>query len=109
MEDLKYDLSSLLAEIEVANHALKAYQQSVKSENSKLKEAEQRYRAGRTDTDQLIQFEAELAAAELAYELQRIELARRDRNLDLLRGTVWKQVRLPDYSLPELQLSEGEK
>ena len=106
MEDLKYDLSSLLAEIKVARAALKAYRESVNSENRKLNEAEQRFRTGRTDTDQLIQFEAELANAELAYELQRIELARRDRKLALLRGSLWDDIRLPDYSLPELQLSE---
>ncbi len=108
MEDLKYDLSSLLAEIRVAGEALKAYRESVQSENRKLNEAEQRYRAGRTDTDQLVQFEAELAGAELAYELQRIELARRDGNLGLLRGRLWKDIRLPEYQLPELQLdNEG--
>jgi outer membrane protein TolC len=78
----------------------------VKSENRKLAEAEQRFRAGRTDTDQLIQFEAELASAELAYELQRIELARRDRKLALLRGSLWEHIRLPEYQLPELQLHE---
>ena len=108
LEDLKYDLSSLLAEIDSAGHAVKAYRQSVQSENAKLKEAERRYRAGRTDTDQLIQFEAELAAAELAYELQRIELARRDVNLDLLRGLIWKDIRLPEYQLPELDIDNKE-
>lgn len=108
LEDIKYNVSSLLAEIKTARLAVDAYLQSVKSENAKLNEAERRYRAGRTDTDQLIQFEAELAGAELAYELQRIELAHRDVNLDLLRGTIWKDIHLPEYQLPELSL-ENEK
>ncbi len=97
IEDLQYNLSSLLAEIEAGKNALAAYKNSAKSEKNKLKEAEQRYRRGRTDTDQLIQFESQLSVAELSIELQRIELARRYRNLSLLRGAFWKTVKLPDY------------
>ena len=109
MEDLKYDLSSLLAELKVANTALSAYRQSVKSENEKLKEATDRYKRGRTDTDQLIQFENELAAAELAYELQRLELERREVRLALLRGVVWRSITWPDYQLPELDIEREHK
>ncbi|HEY9052400.1 MAG TPA: TolC family protein [Gammaproteobacteria bacterium] len=103
MQDLGYDISSLLAEIKAGTNALAAYELSVRSEQAKLKEAEQRYRAGRTDTDQLIQFESQLSAAELALELQRIELARRDRRLSLLRGVIWKNIQIPNYDY----LSEG--
>jgi len=96
-EDLHYDLSSLLAEIKVGNDALKAYQKSVVSERDKLDEAVKRYRRGRADTDQLISFEEQLSEAELSFELQRIELARRYRNLSLLQGLLLKNIRLSEY------------
>lgn len=97
LEDLQYDLFSLLAEIRTGKIALEAFKKSVSSEQAKLKEAVERYRTGRTDTDQLIQFESQLAGAELALELQRIELARRYNKLGLLRGLLWSNIRLADY------------
>ena len=97
LEDLQYDLFSLLAEIRTGKIALEAFRKSVSSEQAKLKEAVERYRTGRTDTDQLIQFETQLAGAELALELQRIELARRYNKLGLLRGLLWSNIRLADY------------
>ncbi len=98
LEDLQYDISSLLAQISAGESALTAYENSVKSERAKLNEAEQRYRSGRTDTDQLIQFETQLSSAELAFVLQRVELMRRRYSLSLLSGEVWQQIRLPEYS-----------
>jgi len=97
LENLQYDVSSLLAQIAAGNAALSGYDRSVKSEQAKLAEAEQRYRSGRTDTDQLLQFESQLSAAELAYELQRVELLRRHYSLKLLSGRIWKQIRVPEY------------
>ncbi|MCW8853357.1 MAG: TolC family protein [Gammaproteobacteria bacterium] len=101
MEDLYYELSSLLAEIKANNMAVKAYKVSVNSEHKKLQEAEQRYKSGRTDTDQLIQFESQLSQAKLSYELQKIELNRRYHSLSLLRGLLWKNIKLPEYSFTE--------
>jgi outer membrane protein TolC len=97
LEDLQYNISSLLAQIAAGKSALTAYDNSVKSEQAKLDEAEQRYRSGRGDTDQLLQFESQLSAAELAYELQRVELLRRHYNLNLLSGTIWKQIQFPEF------------
>lgn len=97
LEDLQYDLSSLLAEIRTGKIALEAFRKSVSSEEAKMDEAVERYRTGRTDTDQLIQFESQLAGAELALELQRIELARRYNKLGLLRGLLWNNIRIADY------------
>ena len=98
IEDLQYDISSLLAQISAGETALAAYENSVKSERAKLNEAEQRYRSGRTDTDQLIQFETQLSSAELAFVLQRVELMRRRYSLSLLSGELWQQIQLPAYS-----------
>jgi outer membrane protein TolC len=107
IEDLQYDLSSLLAEINAANDALEAYKNSAKSEQKKLTEAEQRYRRGRTDTDQIVQFEAQLSVAELAVKLQQIELARRYHNLSLLRGELWKNITLIDYLFSDDSFVKG--
>lgn len=98
LEDLQYELASLLAEIEANALAIDAYQASVVSEKSKMDDALERYRTGRTDTDQLISFEDQKSLAELSLELQRIELARRYYNLMLMTGTLWSGINLPEYS-----------
>lgn len=90
--DLSYDVSGLLLEIEATQQALASYRSSQAREEAKLKEAERRYRAGRVETDRLIQFESELYFAELAVAQQAIELARRHVQMDILRGTLWSRV-----------------
>jgi outer membrane protein TolC len=97
VEDIEYELSSLLAEIKSNIDAIKAYRRSVNSEKKKLDDAVKRYRTGRTDTDQLIQFEDQLSQAEFTLELQRLELAKRQYSLDLLRGKLWGTINLPEY------------
>lgn len=97
IEDIQYELSSLLAEINANINAINAYKVSVSSENRKLEDAENRYRTGRTDTDQLIQFEDQLSKAEFALELQRLELLKRHYNLRLLQGKLWDTINLPVY------------
>jgi outer membrane protein TolC len=97
IEDLQYELSSFLAEIEANRDAIKAYQLSVSSEKKKLDDAIERYRTGRTDTDLLIQFEDQLSQAEFALELQRIELVKRQYSLELLQGKLWESIELPEY------------
>lgn len=97
VEDLQYELSSLLAEIKANRKAIDAYEASVASESKKLEDAVKRYRAGRTDTDQLIQFEDQQSRAALSLELQRIELARRYYSLYLRLGKIWQEITLPDH------------
>ena len=80
---------------------MKAYALSVTSEQKKLQDAEKRYRQGRTDTDQLIQFEAQLSAAELNLELQRIELLGVEQKLRLLTGQLWDNIQYPALNLSE--------
>lgn len=91
-DDLRYDLSGLLAEIDATQQALTSYRNSLAREEAKLKEAEGRYRAGRVETDRLIQYESELYFAELSVAQQSIELARKHTQLDILRGTLWQRV-----------------
>lgn len=96
LEDIHYDVAVLLSEIETGKKAIAAYSDSVRSEQSKLKEAEQRYRKGRSDTDQLLSFESQLSAAELAGENQKLELLKDLYALQLLRGSLWQGIRLPE-------------
>jgi outer membrane protein TolC len=99
LEDLQYNLFSLLAEIKAGNAALNAYKLSASSEKKKLNEAERRYKKGRADTDQLIQFETQLSMAELAVNLQTIELLRRFYGLSLLRGELWENIYFADINI----------
>ena len=97
IEDLEYELSSLLAEIKTNKDAVNAYKLSVNSEKKKLDDAVERYRTGRTDTDLLIQFEDQLSQAEFLLELQRLELMKRQYSLQLLLGKLWESITLPEF------------
>lgn len=101
LEDLKYDISSLLAEIKSSHQALDAFAESVKAERKKLDEALARYRDGRIETDRIIEFESQLSVSELSYALQEIELVRRYYQLELLRGDIWSQITIPSFDFDE--------
>lgn len=105
-EDLQYELASLLAEYKAGDKALSAYKTSVKSEKNKLNEASDRYRRGRSDTDQLIQFESHLSNAELLRDMQKIELTRRYYKLNLLTGEVWDGIQVNEITAPEFNQVE---
>lgn len=100
-QNLHYDVASLLVEIESAELAVNAFKKSVYAEQEKLTEAEKRYKDGRIETDLIIDFESQLANAELSYELQKIELARRYYQLDLLRGAIWETVARHEISFAQ--------
>jgi len=90
--ELEYTVKGLLSEIEASRIALADYEVRFQSEKKKYQEANNRYRTGRTDISELIRFENELQQAELAVELKHIELASKLAALELLRGTVWRDV-----------------
>lgn len=92
VDDLRYGVASLVAEIETNYAALQGFRASLEAENEKFKEARDRYREGREETDRLIQFETDLSAAELAAEQQLIDLARRYSEAEILRGEIWRQL-----------------
>ena len=104
LEDLQYSISSLLAEIDSSDQALSAFKQSVNAEHKKLDEAVDRYKDGRIETDRVIDFESQLATAELSTDLQSIELIRRQHQLDLIRGGIWKNIFLPQFTFDEYTL-----
>jgi len=101
IEDLRYNLASLLADRDSVKKTVQAYVLSVSSEQKKLQDAEQRYRQGRADTDQLIQFEDQLSVAELNLELQHIELLGVEQKLRLLTGQLWNNINFPTLDLSE--------
>ncbi len=94
-DDLRYNVDGLLADLHASRDAVDSQQQRVTAEEKKLRDAEQRYRNGRADTIELIQFENDLFFARLAMEQQRIDLIQKRFSLELLRGTLWDSVHLP--------------
>jgi len=97
LEDLRYNVATLVAELSGIHKTIDAYRRNVNDEHAKLDEAEKRYRNGRITIDQVIQFENETASSELELALQQIDYQRSYDRLRLLRGTLWHDVRLPDY------------
>jgi len=97
LDNLHFDLASLLAELKAVNNSIKAYQRSKRAEVKKLKDAEQRYKSGRIDIDQLLQFENQLSATDLSLNLQTMELQQRLMKLALIKGELWKNIKLPVY------------
>jgi len=90
--DLEYSVSGLRAQVEVARVAYEQAQARVKAERAKVNEATVRYRTGRSDTQQLIQFENDARLAELLADQQAIELARRIVELETVRGSYWGEL-----------------
>ena len=88
-DDIRYTVSGLVAEIKAARNAVEQTQLQLKSEALKLKEAEHRFRTGRANTAQLIQFQNEYSFSQLAFHNQQIELQNRIVSLQIFIGTFW--------------------
>ena len=97
LENIRYDLASLLGEIKANKSALSAYGKSLLSESVKVEEALKRYQSGRIDTDVLINFEDQLTQAKFSLELQRISLAQRYYKLHVMTGKLWKEIKKPEF------------
>jgi len=97
LENLHFDLASLLAETKAVAQTIQAYKKSKAAEIKKLNDAEQRYKSGRIDIDQLLQFENQLSATELTLSLQKMELQHRLLKLSLLKGEIWNNIKMPVY------------
>ena len=85
-DDIYFTVTRLNSEISLAKLALNDSYQRLNSESLKLKEAEMRFRTGRADTAQLIQFQNEFSSAELNYQSQKIELNKRIIDLQIYSG-----------------------
>lgn len=97
LEDINYSLAGLLAEIKANQQAVNAYVESVSSETAKVDEAMNRYRSGRINTDVLINFEDQLSLAKFSLELQRISYVKRQYLLEIMQGSLWRDIKIPDF------------
>lgn len=91
-DDVDYTVSGLVAEINAAAIAVDKAEQQLNSEDLKLQEAVRRYRNGRLDTAQLIQFLNENSFSKLAYQTQKIELNNRIVALQIMTGKFWTRL-----------------
>jgi outer membrane protein TolC len=91
-DDVRYTVSGLVAEIKAAIIAVDKARKKLNSEALKLKEAENRFRNGRADTAQLIQFQNEYSFAELSYQSQKVELNNRIIALQIFTGKFWDEI-----------------
>ena len=90
--DIRYTVSGLVAEIKAAKLAVKSARQKLNSESLKLKEAEHRFRSGRANTAQLIQFQNEYSFAQLSFQNQKIDLNNRIIALQIFTGQFWNEL-----------------
>ena len=90
--DLGYQLSSLLSEMRETKASLAISKKRLQAENKKIDEAIKRYRNGRADTSELIQFENDLRFAEFTVTNKQLELKRMSARFDLLIGALWQRI-----------------
>ncbi|MDZ7663213.1 TolC family protein [Thiohalophilus sp.] len=88
-DELRYGVASLVQEIRATRRALDSARGRLQSEQDKYREAMQRYRQGREQTDRLIQFDNERNEARLTVAELEVELARRLSALQILHGSFW--------------------
>jgi len=94
-DDIRYNVSGLVAEIELAKSAVKTAFQRLKSESLKVKEAVYRFHSGRADTAQIIQFQNEYSFAQLNYQTQKVDLNKRIIALQIYSGQFWDELLAP--------------
>jgi outer membrane protein TolC len=98
-DDLRYQVEGLVSELGTSSTALNTSRSRLEVEKAKLAETRERYRTGRADTTQLIQFENELNQAKFSVDQQALELARKQQTLKLLRGVLWNEMQLEHTGL----------
>lgn len=91
-DDIRYTVNGLVREIQTAELAVATAKERLQSEAVKLKEAEKRYKNGRADIAQLIQFQNEYSFAELSYQNQKIDLKNRIIALQIFTGDFWTEI-----------------
>jgi len=90
--DLGYQLSSLLSEMKEMEESLVRSKKSLQVEKLKNNEALSRYKNGRADTSELINFENDLRFAEFTVTNKELELARMVAQFELLSGDMWDRI-----------------
>ena len=88
--ELRYRVNGLLAEMAAASDAYQQSKVRLDSEQKKYNEANYRYRNGRANISELIQFENDLRQSQLVLELNHVDLLIKHSDMSLLRGTLWQ-------------------
>ena len=88
--DIAYAVESLVQQTADNKNAVKSNKKRLDVEQQKMQDALQRYREGRADTREIIEFENDLFASSLVYENQKLQLARTYASLNLLMGRIWQ-------------------
>ena len=87
--DIDYDVDSLLEQIQRSEVSIKSIKKRLAVEKEKLADAFERYKTGRSNTNELIDNENALFASGLLYKTREIELSRMHSELDLMLGKLW--------------------
>ena len=87
--ELSYRLDGILEQIDKIGTSLKSLDNRLRIEQAKVAEAFERYKTGRSNTNELIDNENALFASTLLYKTQKIELSRMYSELALLSGRLW--------------------
>ncbi len=90
-EDLKYETFDLLKQIERSKEIVKITESRYLNETKKYRDILKRFRAGRSTTNTVIQFDNDRIRAELDSETEKYELAKRFSLLKLKQGFFLKQ------------------
>ncbi|MFQ5518958.1 MAG: TolC family protein [Mariprofundus sp.] len=103
MEQIKTDLSTAITAINGGKPVLAVARKQAAAEKQKFKAEMKRYRAGRSDTATLVQFEGELRNAELNAELQALTVQLTIRQLAWAQNTLLAELDLSDSKTGEAQ------
>jgi len=87
--EIDYALDSLLDQIIKSKKSIKSIKRRLSVEKQKVSEVFDRYKIGRSNTNELIDNENELFVSSLLYKTRKIELSRMYSELDLMLGVLW--------------------
>lgn len=90
--DLGYQLSSLVSEMKELRQSLARSQKRFRIENKKNKDVLSRYKNGRANTSELLEFENDYRFSEYTVTNKRLELQRMHAQLELLKGDLWNRI-----------------
>ncbi len=87
--EIDYTVDSLMEQIQRSETSINSIKKRQEVEKEKLIEAFERYKTGRSNTNELIDNENSLFISSLLYKTRKIELSRLYSDLDLMLGELW--------------------
>ena len=94
MEQIRSDLATAITALRNGKPTLLAARKQSEAEKRKFRAEMKRYREGRSDTATLVQFEGELASAELKADLQALTLQLAGKQLLWAEGTLFESLNI---------------